>query len=183
MSLACAGRQGVSTWLPSSRSSPAGAVRFGRISSTGIARLRAISGAREGKLEVIHSFEMEANSVRIGSWPNDEVVLQLSLAAIADEVDTGIDLLVSDFGKGADAPPPLRCFITEKVIDLPRQFLQPDYLSRMRGAGEVHVDYFGRGAWERGSVGAWGVATLGRFDAPTLGRFSGSQRDDRLCRG
>src|ERR1700730_12484730 len=73
--------------------------------------------------EFVGTLKAEHDAPRIGSWADDEVVLQLALVAVIGEVDAMVDVLVLHLGIRGHIGPPLVGSVANEVVRLPRQFL------------------------------------------------------------
>src|ERR1051325_3000270 len=70
--------------------------------------------------QLVGPFEVKGNDVRISAGVNDEVILELPLVAVINEVHSGIQVLVSDFGVGRNSSAPLAAILSDEVIDFAR---------------------------------------------------------------
>ncbi len=88
---------------------------------------------------VTGAFDVECDTVRVGFGLNDEVVFKLPLIAVIDEIDAGIDTVVPDLGVSRDVGMPFRRVISEKVVHLAGELVDPRDASRGVGAGKLHA--------------------------------------------
>ena len=101
--------------------------------------------------------EAKRDGAEVGARTHDEVVFQLPLITVVDEVDTGIDLAVTDLRVGGDVDPPLRGIVADEVVGLAGQFLQPRHARIGVGVGEAHAQH-GPGRWpsrRRSAMRGW----------------------------
>src|SRR5258708_4932498 len=85
------------------------------------------------QFESLRSLEDKLNRRWIGLRSQDEIELQQLPFAVENQVDAGINFPIDDFGVYRHVGSPVCRIVPQKVIDLPRQFLQAGY--RDRGPG------------------------------------------------
>src|SRR5208282_292306 len=82
-------------------------------------------GGREHEITRVNAcgsaFEAEHNLVRVGRWRHPEVVFELSLSAVVNQVDAGINRLILHPGKLRNVMTRLGRIIANKIVALSRQ--------------------------------------------------------------
>ena len=86
------------------------------------------------------AFQTQTNGFGVGPRPNHKVVLQLVVpVAVVDQVDAGIDVVISHPGVGGHPGPPILGIIPDKVIDDTRQALYSRDLGSWTRTHELHL--------------------------------------------
>src|SRR6266481_8473013 len=67
------------------------------------------------------AFEAERDLVRVGGWRNAEVVFELSLIAVVNEVDAGVNRLILHAGELRNVAVPLGGIVANEIAALARQ--------------------------------------------------------------
>src|SRR5579871_259768 len=68
------------------------------------------------KLDPIRALDLEFNVVRIRSGGNLKIVFKLAMITVIDEVNSTIDVFITDFAIGRDVCFPLRTLVPDKVV-------------------------------------------------------------------
>ena len=89
-------------------------------------------------LQFVRTFEVERDLLRVRTRCDDEVVFELALVAVVDEVDAGIDVLVTDLRVGRDIGAPLRRIFADEVVRLSRLLIEAAHHGFTRRAHEAH---------------------------------------------
>src|SRR5262249_23718291 len=85
---------------------------------------------------------------------NDEVVLQLSLAAVVEQVDAGVDAFAAHLRVVRRPAPPLGGVAAQVVVAAARELPHPADPGAGVGAEEADAHDGGMGEWASGRVGA-----------------------------
>ena len=119
-------------------------------------------------LEPVRAGKAQGDGLRIGTRRDDEVVFKLSLVAVVDEIDPGIDVVVADLGVGRDVRAPLLGIVTQKVMDLAGEQLVAGHLRRVVGLKELQTEDRGGRLIRRCSVRTLGPSCLCGLRGPRL---------------
>ena len=110
------------------------------------AERRAIHGQRQAAVRGepgMGAGEFQRNLPGIGSGRNHEIVFQLPLAAVIDEVDAMVNLLVTHLAVGAGAAGPLLRIAADEIIHFPGESLAAGNPGVRVRSGQLHPDHRG----------------------------------------
>src|ERR1700730_13426361 len=90
---------------------------------------------------------VKRDPMRVRTWSHDEVVLQLSLVAVVNQVNTRINSYVLHLPVSRNIRPPLRGIVTDEVVTRASEFIHAGHLGRWVSIAESHTQHstgFGR---------------------------------------
>ncbi|TMQ01936.1 MAG: hypothetical protein E6L09_01110 [Verrucomicrobia bacterium] len=88
-------------------------------------------------LDFVRSLESHRDFFGICARRDDEIILELTLVAVVDQVNAGINIRVTDLGESRHLPPPLSGIITQKVVHPGRKRFLAERAEIGIGAGKL----------------------------------------------
>src|SRR6266852_2475078 len=96
------------------------------------------------------SFDFQRDSTRVSAGSNNKVVFELTLVAVIDQVNSGIDVLVPHLGVRGNIRSPLLGIIADEVVGNAGQFTLAHHRRFSVRAHKTHAHC----GWRR-RLGAW----------------------------
>ena len=130
-------------------------------------------------VEFVSPPEAKGDKTGIGPWAYDEVILQLTLVAVIDQVDPGVEGRILHLGVGGHVRPPLRGIIADEVVGPAGQLLPPHRPQGRLSPHEGHAQHrLGprsppRGFAMDGRFARWRLARRQHQDRPGGGEKEG----------
>src|SRR2546425_12635684 len=87
------------------------------------------------------ALDLQFDGLWVSAGSDDEVMFQLTLVAVIDQVNAGIDILVSHLAIGGDISMPFLRIAADEVVVFARQLLKPQDPWCGIGADELHAQY------------------------------------------
>ena len=88
-------------------------------------------------LKLLNAIELERDQSGARARRHHKIIFELPLIAVINQVDAGINILVTDLAKRRHASPPLARIVAQEIIHLGRQLLQPRGLCRRIGTDKL----------------------------------------------
>ena len=111
--------------------------------------------------QAVGTVEGQRHHARVRAGSHDEVVLELTLAAIEDEADPGVDVAVADAGEGRHVAAPA-ARLADEVMRVPGQAVEAGDRGGGLGPHQAHADDRRRTRLRRGERAAAGDPGVGR---------------------